>query len=72
MLSAAIYRLAARARIDHGARIANAGKEPQNWLTYFGTYNGWRYSPLDQINQKNVKNLVPVWAFQTGGDQQAA
>jgi len=49
-----------------GARIANAGKEPQNWLTYFGTYNGWRYSPLDQINQKNVKSLVPVWAFQTG------
>src|SRR5258708_5460422 len=49
-----------------GARIANAAKEPQNWLTYFGTYNGWRYSPLDQVNLKTVKQLTPAWAFQTG------
>ncbi|MEO8127638.1 MAG: hypothetical protein ABI822_11140, partial [Bryobacteraceae bacterium] len=35
-------------------RLNNAAKEPQNWLTYSGTYNAWRYSPLDQINKSNV------------------
>lgn len=47
-------------------RLIDADKEPQNWLTYGGTYNAWRYSPLDQINRKNVKNLVAAWVFQTG------
>jgi outer membrane protein assembly factor BamB len=47
-------------------RLIEADKEPQNWLTYGGTYNAWRYSPLDQINRKNVKNLLPAWVFQTG------
>jgi alcohol dehydrogenase (cytochrome c) len=49
-----------------GERIAKADKEPQNWLTYFGTYNAWRYSSLNQINRDNVKNIAPAWAFQTG------
>ena len=49
-----------------GERLAKARKEPQNWPTYFGAYDAWRYSPLDQIRADNVKNLVPVWAFQTG------
>jgi alcohol dehydrogenase (cytochrome c) len=47
-------------------RLAKAADEPANWLTYSGTYNAWRYSALDQINQSNVRKLVPVWAFQTG------
>ena len=49
-----------------GERLVNARKEPQNWATYFGTYDAWRYSSLDQIRADNVKNLVSVWAFQTG------
>jgi alcohol dehydrogenase (cytochrome c) len=47
-------------------RLAKAADEPANWLTYSGTYNAWRYSALDKINQSNVRKLVPVWAFQTG------
>jgi alcohol dehydrogenase (cytochrome c) len=47
-------------------RILNARSEPQNWLTYYGTYNGQRYSPLDQINTENVKRLLPAWVFQWG------
>jgi len=47
-------------------RILNARNEPQNWLTYYGAYNGQRYSPLDQINTENVKRLVPSWIFQAG------
>src|SRR5215469_2788660 len=31
--------------------------EPQNWLMYRRTYDGWGYSPLDQINTTNVKKL---------------
>ncbi|HJQ19298.1 MAG TPA: PQQ-dependent dehydrogenase, methanol/ethanol family, partial [Gemmatimonadaceae bacterium] len=46
-----------------GARIASAS-EPQNWLTYYGTYDGKRYSALDQINRDNVKQLKPAWVFQ--------
>jgi len=49
-----------------GERLVNARREPQNWATYFGAYDAWRYSSLDQIRADNVKNLVPVWAFQTG------
>ena len=28
-----------------GERLAKARKEPQNWPTYFGAYDAWRYSP---------------------------
>lgn len=47
-------------------RLANP--EPQNWLMTRGRYQGWSYSPLDQINTSNIKNLVPVWTFSTGVD----
>lgn len=40
--------------------------EPANWLQIRGTYNGWGYSPLDQINQKNVGQLQLAWVFSTG------
>ena len=39
--------------------------EPENWLSYRGTYSGWGYSPLDQIDASNVQDLVPAWAFST-------
>src|ERR687887_33970 len=47
-------------------RILNARSEPQNWLTYYGAYNGQRYSPLDQINAETVGRLAPAWVFQCG------
>ena len=49
-----------------GERLVKAAGEPQNWMTYYGTYDGKRYSTLNQINRANVKQLAPVWAFQTG------
>ena len=48
------------------SRIEHADKEPQNWLTFYGNYRGWSYSPLSQITRENVKNIVPVWAFPAG------
>ncbi|HEY6762080.1 MAG TPA: PQQ-dependent dehydrogenase, methanol/ethanol family [Baekduia sp.] len=47
-------------------RIRDARSEPQNWLTYYGAYDGQRFSPLDQITTENVKRLAPAWAFQAG------
>ena len=47
-------------------RIEHADKEPQNWLTYYGNYGAWSYSPLNQIARENVKQIVPAWAFPAG------
>ena len=47
-------------------RILNARDEPQNWLTYYGAYDGQRYSTLDQINPGNVGKLKPQWVYQVG------
>jgi alcohol dehydrogenase (cytochrome c) len=47
-------------------RILNARSEPHNWLTYYGAYDGQRYSPLDKINTENVRKVSPAWVFQAG------
>src|SRR5436190_22243014 len=47
-------------------RLINAAREPQQWLTYSGSYNGQRFSPLDQIDATNVQRLALQWVFQTG------
>ena len=46
-------------------RILKAAEEPQNWLTYSGGYQSWRYSKLDQVNPSNAGNLAVQWAFQS-------
>jgi alcohol dehydrogenase (cytochrome c) len=48
-------------------RLANADKEPQNWLTNHRTYDAQRFSPLDKINRGNVKNLKLAYAVALGG-----
>ncbi len=47
-------------------RIRGAVQEPENWLTYSGSYASWRYSTLDQINAGNASRLTLQWAFQVG------
>ena len=39
---------------------------PSDWLLTRRTYAGTAFSPLDQINTSNVKNLHPVWSYSTG------
>ena len=46
------------------ARIA-AG-DPNDWLTYHGSYKGWDFSGLDQINTSNVKDLQVAWTHVPG------
>jgi glucose dehydrogenase len=36
--------------------------KPQDWLIHRGNYQAWGYSPLDQINKTNIKNLQLVWS----------
>jgi len=45
-------------------RLLRADREPENWLTYSGTFLSQRFSQLTQITPDNVKNLEPQWVFQ--------
>jgi alcohol dehydrogenase (cytochrome c) len=45
-------------------RLLRTDQEPQNWLTYSGSYKSWRYSPLYQIRTENAKNLELKWIYQ--------
>jgi alcohol dehydrogenase (cytochrome c) len=55
--------VAVDAQVSHD-RLLNAAKEPENWLTYGGGFEGQRYSALSQITPDNVKDLTLQWAFQ--------
>jgi alcohol dehydrogenase (cytochrome c) len=46
-------------------RVLQADDEPHNWLTYSRTYDGQRFSPLDQVNRENVERLRPAWIYQS-------
>ncbi len=48
-------------------RLRNANREPQNWLTYWGDYQGRHYTTLNQINRENVHSLQTAWAYQFPG-----
>ena len=40
--------------------------DPGDWLMIRRTWDGWGYSPLEQITTNNVKRLQPVWIVSTG------
>src|SRR5437667_12499525 len=66
VLSAACLATASASAQVTSDRLVNAAREPQQWLTYSGSYNGQRFSPLDQIDVGNVQRLALQWVFQTG------
>src|SRR3954469_596427 len=37
-----------------------------DWPMVRRTYDGWGYSPLQQITKGNVSRLQPVWSMSTG------
>ncbi|MGH8149069.1 MAG: PQQ-dependent dehydrogenase, methanol/ethanol family [Steroidobacteraceae bacterium] len=45
------------------ARLLHAAREPQDWLTYGGTWDERRYSTLGEIDTTTVKQLRPAWYF---------
>ena len=51
-------------------RLLKGTSDTANWLQYGGNYEGWRFSPLSDVNRQNVKNLQVAWVFQTGAPGQ--
>jgi alcohol dehydrogenase (cytochrome c) len=45
-------------------RLLDAIAEPQNWLTFAGTYSSQHYSLLHQITPANAHSLELKWVFQ--------
>ncbi|HYL35421.1 MAG TPA: pyrroloquinoline quinone-dependent dehydrogenase [Bryobacteraceae bacterium] len=45
--------------------VAQSGAAKGEWPTYGGDLGSTRYSPLDQINASNFKNLEVAWRFKT-------
>jgi len=45
-------------------RLQAAGTNPDGWLMYSGSYNGWRHSSLAEINSTNVAQLRLRWIRQ--------
>ncbi|MEX2301600.1 MAG: PQQ-dependent dehydrogenase, methanol/ethanol family [Bryobacterales bacterium] len=45
-------------------RLANADRDPKDWITYSGAYQGQRFSALRQIHRGNVSGLRLKWAHQ--------
>lgn len=66
LLLAALAATCAEAQNVSFERIRDSAKEPHNWLTYSGNYNGQRYSTLDQVNVDTVKRLKVAWVHQSG------
>ncbi|MGB0188972.1 MAG: PQQ-dependent dehydrogenase, methanol/ethanol family, partial [Aequoribacter sp.] len=48
------------------ARVIAADQEPGNWMAHGRTYSEQRYSPLNQINAENVKDLGMAWHYDLG------
>jgi alcohol dehydrogenase (cytochrome c) len=45
-------------------RLNAAGSKPDEWITYSGSYNGWRHTPLAEITPANVAMLRVRWIKQ--------
>src|SRR5262245_25158067 len=53
---------------SYKAATADRLKKPDDgvWLLVRRAYDGWGYSPLDQITPANGKRLEPIWMSSTG------
>jgi alcohol dehydrogenase (cytochrome c) len=45
-------------------RLRNAGAKTDEWLTYSGSYNGWRHTSLAEVTPANVAQLRIRWIKQ--------
>ncbi len=51
------------------ARLVAAASEPDQWLTYGGSYSEQRYSTLDQIHDGNAAQLGLAWSHEIGSNR---
>ena len=66
-----LLSIAAAVTLNWQAALANgsilkAQADPNNWASYGRTYDNTRFSPLKQINTKNVAKLRLAYAFSLG------
>jgi alcohol dehydrogenase (cytochrome c) len=45
-------------------RLLAAGTNPDEWLTYSGSYNGWRHTPTADMTPANITQLNMRWVAQ--------
>jgi len=57
------------ARVVTSNELLNAGGDGTEWLTYGHDYAETHFSPLNQINTKNVKRLSLAWSATTEAPQ---
>ena len=48
-------------------RLRYSDREPQNWMHYWGNYQGTHYSALKEITADNVSRLQAQWSIQLPG-----
>ena len=70
ILAALAGSMAAQAGNVTDAMIDNDSKTTDDVLSWGMGPQGQRFSPLTQINTKNVSRLVPAWSFSFGGEKQ--
>jgi quinoprotein glucose dehydrogenase len=51
---------------NRGKAMAQSSAEGSDWPAYGRDAGGSRYSPLNQINRDNVKQLKVAWTYRTG------
>jgi PQQ-dependent dehydrogenase (methanol/ethanol family) len=49
--------------------LAKLSQDPKQWVMAAHDYANTRFSPLDQINTKNVGQLSLAWSFSVGADR---
>lgn len=60
--------LAGNANVD-ARRLIAADKEPGNWMSHGRTYGEQRFSPLAQVNARNVDGLGLAWTYRLDVDR---
>jgi PQQ-dependent dehydrogenase (methanol/ethanol family) len=64
--AAAVAAFAISSAAFGNPELMKLSQDPANWPMWGKTYDGQRYSELDQINTDNAKTLTPVWTMSTG------
>ncbi len=64
--SAASWLAASKLRNSVAWASTGADKRFKEWRSYGGDPGGMRYSPLDQINRSNIRDLRVAWTYHTG------
>ena len=52
--------------VSANSELMALSENADNWAMWGRTYDGQRYSPLNQINKDNVGGLQVAWTFSTG------